>query len=313
MLIFIYGQDTYRSHQKLKEVIDHYKKVHCSGLNLKYYDGQTLNFKDFLDEFQTASMFKEKKLAILINVFSNYQFKENFLKIANKFLSKTKDIILFFEKREIPESDPLFKFLKKFAKSQQFKPLVGQRLKNWIKKEFQKYKVNFEPEVVTKLIELGGNDLWQLSNEIKKLVSYKVRSGKIELRDVELLIRPKLEKDIFQTIDAIASKNKKLALSLIHNHLRQGESPLYLLAMLDFQFRNILEIKEKMEKNTPYFRILNSIQLHPLLVKKSWQQAKKFTLLELKKIYRKLFRIDFNIKTGKIEPEIGLELLISEL
>jgi DNA polymerase III delta subunit len=34
---------------------------------------------------------------------------------------------------------------------------------------------------------------------------------------------------------------------------------------------------------------------------------------ELKKIYRKIFQIDSDIKTGKIEPETALDLLLAEI
>jgi hypothetical protein len=43
MLIFLYGQDTHRSRQKLNEIIARYKKVHQSGLNLKYFEDKDLN------------------------------------------------------------------------------------------------------------------------------------------------------------------------------------------------------------------------------------------------------------------------------
>ena len=47
MTIFIYGQDTYRSRLKLSEIVEHYKKIHKSGLNLKYFDIKFLKFDDF--------------------------------------------------------------------------------------------------------------------------------------------------------------------------------------------------------------------------------------------------------------------------
>ena len=79
--------------------------------------------------------------------------------------------------------------------------------------------------------------------------------------------------------------------------------------MINFQFRNIFEVKDLMEKKKP----LALSGLHPYLIKKSSQQARKFTLPELKKIYRKLFEVDYKIKTGKIEPQLGLDLLITEI
>jgi hypothetical protein len=39
----------------------------------------------------------------------------------------------------------------------------------------------------------------------------------------------------------------------------------------------------------------------------------KFSFLELKKIYQKLSKIDFEVKVGKIEAETALDLLISEI
>jgi len=202
--------------------------------------------------------------------------------------------------------------LKKHTKIQELKPLEGDKLKNWVLKEFLRYNAKIEVKVAEKIIEFIGNDLWQLSNEIKKLASFK-KSQKIDIIDVNLLVKPKIEVEIFRTIDAIAARNKKQALYLIHKHLEKGESPLYLLSMINFQFRNILAVKDFIEKNKPYRIILKQSKLHPFVVKKSYFQAQRFTIQELKKIYQKIFQVDLGIKTGRIEPEVGLSLLVGEI
>ena len=46
MTILLYGLDTYRSRQKLNEIIENYKKVRKSGLNLRFFDGKELDFPD---------------------------------------------------------------------------------------------------------------------------------------------------------------------------------------------------------------------------------------------------------------------------
>jgi len=202
--------------------------------------------------------------------------------------------------------------LKKSGKSQEFKLLEGQNLKNWIKKEFNSCGAKTESLVIEKLINFLGNDSWQLSNEIKKLATYK-KNKIIQARDVELLVKPKIDVDIFKTIDAIAEKNKKQALSLLHKHLEKGDSPLYLLSMINFQFRNLIQIKSLVEKNCTYQNIQKSTKLHPYVVKKSLWQARSFSFPELKKIYQKIFKADINIKTGRIDPETALDLLITEI
>jgi len=343
MIIFIYGEDSYRSRQKLNEIIERYKKIRKSGLNLKYFLEPEMDFQTFLDEMKQTSMFQEKKLAVLVDIFSNQEFKKGFLENGRGFL-KSENIFLFYEINQIPEKDPLFLFLKKSAKVQEFKLLAGQKLKNWVKKEFLNYEIEIKEVALEKLINFVGNDLWQMSNEIKKLVCYRAprqrgevkedkssfspfvatRVGgeenevlfdhkkgiRIELEDVELLVKPKIETDIFQTIDAIAARNKKRALKFIKAHLENGDSPFYLFSMINFQFRNLLIIKDLMERNlSPY----SLSHLHPYVIKKSIPLLEKFRFSELKKIYQKIFQLDLDVKTGKIEPEMALDLLITEL
>ena len=307
MIIFLYGEDTYRSRQKLKEIIAHYKETHKSGLNLKYFDGKNLSFQDFKDELQVIPMFKEKKLFVLTDVFSNQEFKDSFVKEAKKFVNSD-NIILFNEERGKLPSGSFLNLLKKQAKSQKFESLTPQKLKNWLNKEFAAAGAETALGVIEEMINSVGNDLWQLSNEVKKLATFK-SGGRVEIKDVKLLVRPKIETDIFKTIDAIALKNKKQALGLLHKHLEKGDSPVYLLSMINFQFRNIIGIKDLTERGKP----LTHSGLHPFVVRKSYQQAQKFSFEELKKIYRKIFQVDYNIKTGKADPQTALDLLVAEL
>ncbi len=304
MIIFLYGPDTYRSQQKLKEIVEHYKKIHKSWLSLKYFDAKEDSLEDLLDWLKQSPMFKEKKLVVL----------KNALKFANhlKPLAKSDHIILFFE-----ESTAFVKF--QDAKVQKFEFLQGGELRKWVKKEFDKLGAHPELKAIEKLISFVGSDSWRLSNEIKKLSSYTHNisafaetsshltprpAWQVSVKDVELLVRPKVETDIFETIDAVAEKNKKEALSLLKKHLQKGDSPVYLLAMINYQFRNLLLAKSKG---------FERLKLHPFVARKSIAQARLFTADELKKIYRKIFEADLNIKTGKMEPKTALDLLISEI
>ena len=301
MLIFLYGKDVYRSRKKLQEIVEYYKKVRKSGLNLKVFDFKDADFQDFKNAVCSASMFNEKKLIILKNAFLNFNFQERFLKEKHRYL-ESKDVFLFYSAQEIPQNNALFRFLKQKARVQEFKPLNTKQLKDWIIQEFRSYKTNITPEALEQLVKFVGNDLWQMSNEIRKLVGFK-KKDKTTKQDVELLIRPKIDIDIFRTIDAIASKNNSKALEFIHKHIARGDSPLYLLSMIGYQFRNLLTIK----KHCP------PAEMHPYVLKKGMNLAKRFSLEELKKIYLKIFQTDLDIKTGRIEAESALDILITEI
>lgn len=313
MIFFLYGQDTYRSHQKLNEIIESYRKVHKSGLNLRFIEGENLNFEDIKNETQTISMFDEKKLIIFKNALSVLKDHDNALNFFKK-LNDSKDIIVVYEEKEADKRLSLVKFLGKEGRVQEFEPLEGQKLRNWAKNQIESCGGNIDSSALETLINYVGSDLWWMKNEIEKLVNY--RSGKkIEAADIDLLVKPKIEPEIFKTIDAIAfNKNlwigKKQALKLLHEHLEKGDHPLYLLSMINYQFRNLLIIKDLIEKNLPYYSILKTTKMHPFVVRKTYEQANKFTFQELKKIYQKIFQIDLSIKTGKINPTAALDFLI---
>lgn len=311
MILFLYGVDTYRSRQKLNKIIEQYKKTRKSGLNLQYIDLAEQSFEDFKIQTRSLAMFQEKKLIILFNAFNNKDFSDKFLKEKQKFLD-SENVIVFYEKEKADKRSKLFKFLKAKAKCQEFDFLAGSQLKAWIRKEMQQLGLTIHPQSLDWLCQFVGSDLWRMSNELRKIAAYK-KQGEITLEVLEKLIKPEFDSDIFKTIEAIAAKRKSAALSLLHQHLERGDVPLYLLSMINYQFRNLLTIKDLVEKAVPYYLISKRAKLHPFVVKKSYPQVQQFDLPALKKIYQKLFKLDFQIKTGKIDPQIALDLLITDL
>ncbi|MEA3295618.1 MAG: DNA polymerase III subunit delta [Patescibacteria group bacterium] len=317
MFVFLYGENSFNSLKKLREIIECYEKSHKSGLNFKNYDCEKSDFIEIERSVQNVSMFDEKKIIILRNAFSNATIEEQALKFAKK-IKKTPDAFVFFEKNKVKKASSLFKFLKRNAKSQEFNFFTDQELKKYIITEFEKYNAKIENSALSALMNFVGADLWQMSQEIQKIINYKTEENKnkekiITEKDIVLLVEPKIKTDIFKTIDAIGQKNKKLALFLIHKHLKKGDSPFYLFSMINFQFRNLLIVKELAEKYNSIYNFPKISGMHPFVVKKSFFQSQQFTFNDLKSIYKKLFETDLKIKTGKINPIFGLDMLITGL
>jgi len=311
MIIFLYGEDSYRSKQKLDEMIAHYKEVRKSGLNLIYLDASKIDFTDFYSNFKISSMFDEKKLIILKNVFLSKKFQEDFAKEI-KDIEALKDIVVIYESEACDQRLKIFKALIKECKVQDFKTLDTKNTRIWAQKELEGRGQKINLDALDLLISYVGPNLWKLSGEIKKLSDYK-NGAVIKKEDIELLVKPKIEIDIFKTIDALAQKNKRQALNLVHKHLDEGDNALYILSMIAFQFKNLLVVKELAEKGLMYASIVKKSGLHPFVVKKTYFACNQFSFAELKEIYRKIFQVDLDIKTGKVEPELALDLLVSQI
>jgi DNA polymerase III delta subunit len=220
MILFLYGPDSFRSKQKLDEIILHYKESKKSGLNLISLDAKELEFSDFYNTFKVSSMFVEKKLVIVKNVFSNKKFQEDFLK-ALKDIEALPDVVALYESEEVDQRLKLFKTLLKESKCQEFSALSGLALKKWAQQEFEKLGQKINVDALDYLLQCTASDLWRTSSVMQQLTSYKNKAV-IKKEDVVAFVKPNITTDIFKTIDSLAQKDKRQALNLIHKHLDDG-------------------------------------------------------------------------------------------
>ena len=316
MLIFIYGQDNFRSREKLNEIVERFKKDGKNDLNLEIFYGEELEFNSFKSAFTTLSFFSSKRLIIVKNLLTKGSAKllEEFNEFSSKLDSKDA-IVIFWEEKDPDKRTKLFKFLKKTGKCQEFKLLENYQITDWIKKELEK---NFEkiaaktgsclisPEAQKKIAAFVGSNLWQMKNEINKLSFYKL--GRIESDDIDTLVASSITSNVFDIVDALGNKNQKIALNILHSQLEIGEQAIYLFTMIVYQFRNLIKVKS-VETGSPQ-KISKETGLHPYVAQKTIAQTKKFSLIELKENYQELLNLDLMIKTGKIEPVAALDLLV---
>jgi len=313
MFIFLYGEDTFRSRQKLNELVERYRSIHQSGFNFIRLLSFDLDL--FKKTIETRPMFSEKKMIILENIFLQKYDQEVFDYLKNKDMDNDQEtIIVFWEAGSVDEKNSLLfkKLARKPTMYQDFLCLTGLNLLKWVNQEFTKRGGKIEEAVLKKFVFYVGNDLWTVNNEINKLIAFKA-GGYISLEDIDLFLKERVQKNIFQTIEALGSQNKRLASALIQRHLSGGENELYLLTMIIHQFRNLIRVKDALVAGLSLSNLTKQMGLHPFVLKKSLDQAKKFDNKQLKSIYQKLLAAEADIKTGKMEPRLALELLVSEI
>lgn len=319
MVIFLHGEDNYRSREKLKEIVSAYKQKNPSQLSFQTIQGKDLDLDRVRNFLETQSMFSEVKLLVVTDVYNaKKNIKRRLLDLFEKlgvFKSKH-EVVVVYESCAPDKRTKFYKTLTKKGKAQEFQHLKGRGLKDWIKNKVKKRGLNIGPQACKTLMEAVGSNLWQMEQEVDKLASYVLAQGgkEIKPKHVSQCVTPGIETDIFKTIDVLGQRNQKKALALLKKHLVKGESELKILGMFVFQFRNLLRIKDLLQRGTPYGKLKEKTGLHPFVVKKSASLSKNFTLPELKRIFEKLFELDLGIKTGKIKnPSYALEKFVVDV
>lgn len=310
MIYLLYGQDTFRSLEKLTAIKDKYRKI-AGDTNLLDIDEPQMPFEQIWQKISALPFLSSKRLVILKNLilFGNAAVQEKILKHLNKIPNTT--VVILYE-QGVPKSENiLFKKICQVGRCQNFSLLKEWQLKEWIRGKARQIGLKINSAALEKLAFFVGNDLWQLSQELAKLKNYK-ENRPILPEDVELLVKPKIESDIFALIEAISKKNFQKTHTALQNLFFTGESEIYILQMIAWQFKNILICQDLLKQNNERRTIAKS-GLHPFVAQKAIRQAHSFTWFQLKKIYSQILNFDFQIKTGKIEPKAALEILISFL
>lgn len=314
MILFLHGPDTWRAQQKLQQIREKFYATYPSAVEVREFDCLEADVADTKNAFDTISLFASRKLLIFRNVFGQKVFEDFLFERKNQLAESSHHIVVLLETREMKEKgrNPLYQWLQKHAKHQEFLLLSPAKVKAWIEQEFSRYGTKASPAAQEALARAVGNNLWQLSGEIKKIAAFKGHS-QVKEADIALLVPSAIEADIFATIEAIAQKNKKRAFELLYRHLQKGDSPAHLFAMLVYQFRTMVQIRDLLEKKFPFETMLRKTKLHPYVLRKTLRIAENFSSEELKSVYEKLFLLDTNLKTGKPEQQGVFDLLIAQL
>ena len=193
----------------------------------------------------------------------------------------------------------------------EFKKLSDYELNSFIKKLFENDNYKVKEKAINELINRVGNNLLALSNEIEKLKLYKLDSKTIEEEDVkEMVIKYDFD-NIFALSDAVVKRDVGLALNLYEELLRRNEEPIKIIVLLANQFRLIYQSKKLSSKGFNEGQIASDLGVHPYRVKLARESDLKEN--ELLKYIGVLADLDADIKMGKVNKDVGLELFLLNL
>jgi DNA polymerase III subunit delta len=325
MIIFLYGDDTFRSRKKLIELKEKFKReVDPSGNSLVTLDGGNINIEKINEVINTSSLFANKRMVIIENIFFNKSksiFDQLKDALSNKDKKDSENIIIFLDytSDDVKKTNKLFQFLKKQKYSQNFKSFSNTEATNWVKKTVEERGGKIKHQAALALVSLLANNLWQISNEINKLINYKngqaclLQDGQcdanINEEDVERLVRGKFDENIFNLTDAISNKNKALAVKLFEQEIDAGLTESYLIHMIIRQFRILLQVRQGLDNGWNSRKIISQLKQHPFVVQKCMTQVRNFSLDILKNILHNLVLIDKSVKSGRGEVKSAINLL----
>lgn len=320
MIIYIFGEDTFRSRQYLKEQVGKFKQARDpQGYNVVFVEGKKSEQGKVLSELSSAPFLAEKRMIVVENILSSSD-KE----LLGNLMARIKDkkipesiVAVFWQGdtlSKVKEAKELHELLKKEKYTKELIPLVGAQLSAYIMSEAAKKGAKISRAAATFLAQNIGADMWQLNSLLEQLAAYKA-GEEIQLADLQLFLDEKVDDNIFNMIEAMVSGNKKQAFKLLNEQRRLGEEEMKIFGLVVWQFRQLISIRSLFDTSDTMRsdEMAKELGLHPFVVKKNLAVVKRFPLQKLKDIYSQLLQMDIKIKTGQGEPDLLMDLLVQKI
>lgn len=312
MIYLLYGSEKYLIDKEIKNMIS---QNNIDTINVNSYDLNINTLNTIIEDCQTISLFSEKKAIIVYNSYI-FTAKKNSVEqdttVLENYLNNINPdtiLILVLYEAKLDERKKILKSLKKIGIVKSFDSNTNINI--LVKDMFSGYQIN--NNTVNLLIDRVGKDLAILEQEISKIKTYKDNDLNITDSDIIMLTHKSFDIDIFALIEAIISKNKKMALNIYNEMLKYNEEPIKIIVMLANQFRIIYQAKEMYKKGYTESDIASNLGIHPYRIKLALNKAREYSSENLLNYLKKLSDLDIGIKTGNINKEIGLELFIINL
>lgn len=315
MIIWVYGEDTFRSREKLRELVASFKeKFDSGGVNLILFK-EKLETDEIFQAATAAPFMAKKKMVVVENLTSAVKSKEweELSPLWRRVPEET--ILVIWETGQSKDLDKAFKSMpKKDVYFYNYPLLSPNEIRRWLIDRARQKHIEASAFIIDRLIQKVGQDIWQLDSELDKLWA-RAAGGTLKAEHIDELVDTRLEDNIFIFCDFLSQRKASQAIEILEKLLRSGFNEIELLGKLTWQLKITLKLRSYMDEN-PGANInmaAKDLNIHPFVAKKLKNILDKFNVSELKKIYQDALDLDVNFKNGKAEARLGLELIVSRI
>ena len=214
--------------------------------------------------------------------------------------------------KKLGAREKLLAAVKKAGEVHDFKQPTGRALAKWAVGHAKKSGLDLPENVAEELIVRCSDDKSRVMGEVEKLALYA--EGTATLEDVDALVAPDLQSNIFKFVDAVGTGDRKGALGPLEALLGTGEPPLRILYMIRRQFRLLARAKALVDEGVPRTEIASRLKVPPFVARKLEDTARSTSEEDLESALALVFDLERGLKGGsELADELQVELAVMGL
>jgi DNA polymerase-3 subunit delta len=221
--------------------------------------------------------------------------------------------VVIFSADDLDKRRKLSKTLLDACASVEFAPLSDAELATWAKSRLRELKAETDERSLHQLIALVGSDVRTLSNELEKLATAALPSGRITMEMIDTLVGRSRVLSNFELTDHLVARNRRRALQTLQRLLDDGAEPVMLIGLIAGNFHRLALAKELMARGAAKEEVFRLVAMPYSKREEFLATARRTEPGALARSIERIAAADLAIKTSQATPRLQLELLVCEL
>ncbi|HMT08001.1 MAG TPA: DNA polymerase III subunit delta [Pyrinomonadaceae bacterium] len=249
----------------------------------------------------------------------NDTIKEEHEEMLKAYLSRPcESSVIVFVADELNGVRKMGKLLRSQPGAVDFETLQDADLAKWAREKFANDGVSIDERAVRHLIEIVGNDLRRLSNEVEKLCIASLPTRNVSNDLIDALIPNRRELSNFELTDRLVRRDGVGALNVLRKVLDDGAEPVMLVGLISYNFRRMMIAASMMQNGADRRQVEQLLRLRYNDQEHFLRFSRQLGTVGLSKAIARIAETDIALKTsvgggGPAGSRMLIEVLVSEL
>ncbi len=300
------GEETYLRNQYRSRLRDALV-TEGDTMNVSVFEGKGTDPREVIDLAETMPFFAEKRVILL----DESGFAKNACpELADYVKEIPESTCIILTETEVDKRGRLYKAIRDAGRVVEFKRQDERTLMRWVLGLLKKEGKQITEDTLRQFLGRTGSDMENIGQELEKLLSYTMRRDVITSADVDAVCTEQTENRIFDMVQAIADKDQKKALELYAALLSMREPPMRILFLITRQFNQLMQLKGLSGKGLDKTALAKAAGVPPFALGRYQAQCRKYTAAQLRAAVEDCVDAEERVKTGRLEDQLAVELLI---
>ena len=305
----LYGPEAWLRAQFRKELV---RALVQDGdeMNFTRLSGKDIGEGAVIAQAETLPFFADRRVILV----EDSGFFKNKAEELAEYLEKLPEyLVLIFSEEEVDKRTRTFKMVQKYGHITEFAQQKEDALVRWILGRMKREGKKIRSSDMQHFLSVTGTDMANIDSELEKLLCYCTDRDVITGADIDAICAPQLTNQIFDMVRAVAEHRQKDALDLYYDLLALKEKPMRILYLISRQFQQLLQIGDLGRAGLPQSEIAAKAGVPPFVVRRSQGMLRRYSERSLRDILQSLTQAEEDVKTGRLDERLSVELAIVEL